>query len=110
MNITWQEAKSLSLEIWDFFRKNPKCCQKRDLPNEVYDKICFMNGACPLCEYLNRECHRCPLYSCNDDYTQWYNSTDSKHRKKYANTIYKKIKKWNPQKVTFFAMIRKWIG
>ncbi len=112
MFLDWKEAKSISLEVWDFFRKNPKCNRKSDLPFELHKKIFFMKGQCPLCDYLNRECHRCPLDLCNDvysDYQQWFNSIDFKHREKCANAIYKKIKKWNPQKRTCFAIIKEWM-
>ena len=112
MFLDWKEAKSISLEVWDFFRKNPECNRKSDLPLAFHKKIFSMKGQYPLCEYLNRECHRCPLDLCNDvysDYQQWYNSIDLKYRGKCANTIYKKIKKWNPQKRTCFAIIKEWI-
>lgn len=109
----WKETKSISLEIWDFFRKNPKFCNKKHLPKKLYNKISSMNYCCPLCEYFQNRCHDCPLVFCHDplygDYALWLNSLKD-GREKYANIIYNKIKKWkNPEK-RLSAVIKKWVN
>ncbi len=56
---TLMEAVELSIEVWSFLTETGK--NKEDLPVETYDKIRFMSGRCPLCEYRleNSQGHGC---------------------------------------------------
>jgi len=101
MIMDWKEAKALSLEVWDFFRNHPECTYKKDLPIKLWNKIRLMKGYYLLCEYFNGDCSNCPLRFCYDVYGNfglWKQSITAEYRKKHANILYKKIKKWNPEK------------
>lgn len=103
--MTAQQAKELSLEIWNYLAEHPEITHKTELPYELFAKIKDMVLYCPLCEYflcdvgLFFTCSCCPLHTCsthNSLHTNWARSVSSEDRGYYARKIANAIDSWDP--------------
>lgn len=105
-NMTAKEAKELSIEVWQHIVDN-KLSSKLSLPKSLYDKIAFMIGCCPLCEFFrNNEmppwyCSRCPVrtrkttcYHYSSSFALWKKTGNVFHAKRILN----RIKAWDISK------------
>ena len=98
--ITTQEAKELTLEVWRYLRDHPEIGRKKDLPEEIYDKIKYFSNACPLCRlFFKKDCYGCPLRSCDywiSAYGRWCHG-NSETRKQAAAKIVEMAEAWEPE-------------
>jgi len=83
--MTKQEAKELTLEVWQFLEYHPDIEYKHDLPDYLWDKIKYLKDRCPLCSlYMGTDiyrdtCPECPLVSCvvaGSAFHRWNNAED----------------------------------
>jgi len=112
--MTKQEAKELSLEVWQYLAEHPKIDDKSHLPDELFEKIKNLLNWCPLCALFKNKtgiwCQKCPLESCKDGslYNRWHwascyaykiNHKESviTIRQKAAQEIVDKIQAWKPE-------------
>jgi hypothetical protein len=102
--MTKQEAKVLSLEVWEYLANHPTIDDKCDLPAKLFRKINKLSAYCPLCEVfgdcsINKDC---PLYDCvdpasNNLYSLWCQAKTPEERRKYAAGILSLIQAWEPE-------------
>jgi hypothetical protein len=103
--MTKQEAKVLSLEVWEYLVNHPAIGCECDLPEELFMKINNLPGYCPLCKVFNVDmtCSEdCPLYDCinpasNNLYNLWRQANTSEERRKSAVGILLLIQAWEPE-------------
>jgi hypothetical protein len=108
-----QAAKELSLEVWRYFVEHPEAERKRDLPDEIYDKIKNLANLCPLCELFfdpSSYCPGCPLsgknYYCDSygkSYFRWvhqfgWSKSAKGKREKAAQEIVYRTEAWKVKK------------
>ena len=113
--MTKKEAKSLTIEVWQYLADHPEIKSKLDLPKELYEKIRPLLSRCPLCEWVFRKnkglmiipmiCKKvgCPLalakHNCNYDPENYYNQWEQwdstpQQRKEAAQGIVNIVKEW----------------
>ena len=107
--MTPQEAKEVTLEVWGYLKEHPEIRRKRDLPDELWEKIYYIKQRCPLCELYWQNgavCPRCPLKNCAEgspfmDWLHAYCSDESFDiRRDAATKIVETLKAWEPEKET----------
>ena len=105
--MTPQEAKKLSLEVWEYLKEHPAIENKIGLPKELYDRIRNMGYQCPLCKLYSMNtssdlCPGCPLKTCArySEYSRWFHSPRGHEgmniRREYATKIVEILKAWEP--------------
>jgi hypothetical protein len=101
------KVKVLTLELWNYMAENPGCRSKRDVPEDLYQKIHNFSCWCPLCEVFGNGCEFCPLKvageCCSDEnsaYDRWVNSMvdDVETREESALRIVEIISAWDTEK------------
>jgi len=101
--MTPKEAKELSLEVWRYLAEHPEIRRKKELPQEIYEKIDDSLWECPLCKLFYdfpAVCPKCPLERCDrgSDYSNWCNthSYEENARREAAQKIVAAIEAWEP--------------
>jgi hypothetical protein len=98
-NMTKQEAKLLSLDVWEYLRDHPEINRKKHLPIGLWNRIKDLENQCPLCTVVE-SCMQCPLgdaigSSCFCTHHQnWSVADDENVRKEAANKIISLIQSW----------------
>lgn len=58
-----EEAKELTIEVWEYLAAHPEVIAKIQIPRPLYSRISHMIADCPLCElFVTSYCKGCPLY------------------------------------------------
>ncbi len=107
-NLSLQEAKDISLEVWKYLSEYVELDSKRDLPSDLYAKVEHLLGECPLCHCFSQDCQRCPIdkamqncFETDSAYHIWLNVDalySNEERKKSATLIYDIIRGWDINK------------
>jgi len=105
--MTKQEAKEITLEVWQYLADHPEIDDKKRLPGYLYRKVKSFLNLCPLCELFMdsslgvSECTGCPLDSCarGSFYAKWnlvyiWDKNPKAMRKEAAQEIINKVKAW----------------
>jgi hypothetical protein len=98
--MTKQEAKEITLTIWQYLADHHEIKNKEDLPGEVFKLISGLSDWCALCHIFHHKvCDYCPLSFKDEcyDYNRWSRAKTNKTRKKYAQAIVDKVKAWQPE-------------
>jgi len=105
--MTKQEAKELTIEVWQYLADHPEIYSKIDLPDYLLKQITDCCNHCPLCQVILRrvdeDCINCPLESCDGDslFMQWcyaYLAGDPiAVRREAAQGIVDAVKAWEPE-------------
>jgi hypothetical protein len=100
--MTPEEAKAITLEVWEYLVEHPEVEFKLDLPKRLLKKIAGLELLCPLCELFVREdciCPCCPLGNCSrtSPYQMWANAPSKKARKINAQKIVDAVRAWEPE-------------
>lgn len=56
-----KQALKQSIEVWKYLAKHPEIMSKAELPERLYDKIKDCMARCPLCQFYDFHCRKCPL-------------------------------------------------
>jgi hypothetical protein len=99
--MTPQEAKELSLEVWEFRKRYPQIRYKNIYPEELREKIQYYNDMCPLYDLhwqIEARCRICPLQECVGGglYEAWQRASDEDTRRAAATKIVEILKAWEP--------------
>jgi len=95
--LTKQNAKDLTIGVWQYLVDHPKICLKHDLPREILETVAGCACYCPLCTLFGASgCIVCPLGSCDEgsSYHRWYNAETEEERKMYAQEVLDAVKSW----------------
>lgn len=104
--ITKEKCVKDTVRIWTWLAENPHIDSKRKIPDSVLRDAVDYPCYCPLCEYLYKDCYKCPLNYCQSEdnpYVQWrfpeeytmdINNTCEIIRKKSALEIVERVKRW----------------
>jgi uncharacterized Fe-S radical SAM superfamily protein PflX len=101
--MTKQEAKELSLEVWEYMAAHPETRGKHRLPEPVFSKVKNLLSYCPLCELFRgvntpkRNCGICPLKDCSmgsSPFLRSFFTETNEERQAAALDIVDKIKAW----------------
>ena len=114
--MTPQEAKELSLEVWEYIKEHSEIRHKGELPKELWEKIKSYDSGCPLCDLYQPKggvCPGCPLKNCmtGSFYEAWLfaprncNEGDD-IRRIAASEIVETLKAWEPDKEASNEQIR----
>jgi len=105
--MTPQEAKELSLEVWEYHAEHPEpytshTCSTFNLPIHLFKQIKNLHNRCPLCELFFENgcvCARCPLKRCDNDVSSYHlwNNGNTTDRKAAASKIVEILKAWEPE-------------
>ena len=100
--MTQQEAKEISLEVWEYLEAHPEIDRKTELPKKILKKINGLFLRCPLCCFIYKKhaiCPNCPLKRCNTGslYSTWIHAFNPIERQKAASKIVELIKAWEPK-------------
>jgi hypothetical protein len=109
--MTKQQAKDLTIKVWEALAADGRIEHKHDLPKKLYAKIQTLKCKCPLCVLFNtdeeddwfRGCSGCPLkeaeHQCHfgkNFYSIWSNLTSStEERAKAAQGIVDIVQAWD---------------
>jgi hypothetical protein len=98
--MTKQEAKDLSLKVWEYLAAHPEIRSTQYLPSELSEIADDYTNKFPLCLYtLEHEalCCECALGGCggyDSFYGKWFSARTIESRQAAAQTITDKIKAW----------------
>lgn len=94
--MTKLEAKSLTLEVWQYLADHPNVQSKDYLPFNLLKQITGLKFRCPLCDIFDHRCYFCPLKSCDENsfFSWWADATIADERKTAALGIVKAVREW----------------
>jgi len=97
--VTPLAAKRLTLKVWRYFRDHPHVASKSHLPEHIRRRISIMLCGCPLCQYFDLKCRRCPLSYCmsiGHPYRAWVGADrdDDGTRRDAAAEVVRAVEAW----------------
>jgi hypothetical protein len=110
-DITKEEIKSFSLELFTYLKDHPGKKGRKNLPERMSEKLDYLDRKCPLCKIFLPEdfdrcnadqkehcdCNGCPLGNYRNClwHKMWKNDTSEKTRSEYTKKIIALVKEWN---------------
>ena len=96
-----QEAKALSIEVWEYLAAHPEITWEADLPSELYGQIHDFWNHCPICTLYKMKCEKCSVSPCpwddNGEHGKWRDADNAEIRREAAMRIVEILKAWKPE-------------